>query len=82
MNAPRAEALAAAREKAAAPPGSFTLTAPTGGGKTLSSLAFALRRAIRHGLARVVRVIPFTSIVERTAAVFRNALGGGEAKPR
>lgn len=78
VNAPRAEVLAAAREKAENPPGLFTLTAPTGGGKTLSSLAFALRHAVRHELARIVYVIPFTSIVEQTAAVFRDALGGGD----
>lgn len=75
VNRVRADILAHVRSGAEFAPGLFSLTVPTGGGKTLASLAFALDHAIRHGLRRVIFVIPFTSIVEQNAAVFRAALG-------
>ena len=75
VDAVRASVLKHVRGKADTEPGVFTLTVPTGGGKTLTSLAFALRHALTHDLDRVIYVLPFTTIIEQTAKVFRDALG-------
>ncbi len=79
VNLLRAEVLAAAGRCAALEPGMFTLTVPTGGGKTLSSLRFALDHAIAHDLRRVVFVAPFTAIIEQTVDVFRDAVKDEDA---
>jgi len=79
VNRLRSHILDHANAKADREPGLFTLTVPTGGGKTLTSLSFAMEHAARHGLRRIIYVIPFTSIIEQTAAVFREDVGLGDA---
>lgn len=75
VNRLRARILAQCRARAAEQPGHFSLTVPTGGGKTLASMAFALDHARAHAKRRVIYVIPYTSIIEQTADVFRGIFG-------
>ncbi len=75
VNAIRADILRQCREKSALAPGLFSLTVPTGGGKTLSGMAFALRHAVQHKKQRIIYIIPYTSIIEQTAGIFREIFG-------
>jgi CRISPR-associated endonuclease/helicase Cas3 len=75
LNAARARILSQCREKAQLTPGFFSLQVPTGGGKTLASMSFALDHAIKHGKRRVIMAIPYTSIIEQNADVYREVFG-------
>lgn len=75
VNRVRADVYAGCIERASLPPGFFRLTVPTGGGKTRSATAFALRHAIAHGMARIIYAVPFLTITEQTVDVLREALG-------
>lgn len=75
LNASRCAILRRCMEGGTYLPGLFTLTVPTGGGKTVASLAFALQHAVKNNLRRVIYVVPYTSIIEQNAAVFRDFLG-------
>ncbi len=74
----RQQVLEDCRKAAEMEGGFFSLTVPTGGGKTLSSMAFALRHAELHNKKRIIYVIPYTSIIEQNAQVFCNIFGDNE----
>jgi len=75
VNRVRADVLRQCRDKAAQSPGLFSLTVPTGGGKTLAGMAFALNHAKAYGKQRVIYAIPYTSIIEQTATIYRDIFG-------
>lgn len=75
VNVIRASILSECRKQAGKKPGLFSLTVPTGGGKTLSSMAFALEHAKRYNKERIIMVIPFTSIIEQTANIYKTIFG-------
>lgn len=78
VNRQRASILKWCREAANEKTGFFTLNVPTGGGKTLAAMSFALRHAVRHrskGMRRVIVAVPYTSIIEQNAGVYEAALG-------
>ena len=75
INRRRCRILKAAIEHGDDNPGLFTMTVPTGGGKTVSSMAFALHHAVRHEKKRIIYVIPYCSILEQTQGVFESIFG-------
>lgn len=75
INGRRSEILRHCMEKGRSEKGLFRLTVPTGGGKTIASLGFALEHAKEHHMDRIIYVIPYTSIIEQNAKVFSDMLG-------
>jgi len=74
----RQQVLSDCRKAAELKGGFFSLTVPTGGGKTLSSMAFALKHTEKYGKKRIIYVIPYTSIIEQNAQVFKEIFGNDE----
>ncbi|MGE0156332.1 MAG: CRISPR-associated helicase Cas3' [Geobacter sp.] len=72
VNAIRAEISSACRQSASQEKGLYQLTVPTGGGKTLASLRFALHHVAKHNMDRIIYVVPFTSIIDQNARVARS----------
>ena len=81
MNRLRGEVLDACRKAAERTAGVFSLTVPTGGGKTLSAMSFAINHAIRNEMDRVIVVIPYTSIIKQKAKRYKEALSEDGSTP-
>lgn len=77
----RTEIFEQVMSRATDPPGWFELTAPTGSGKTIAALSFALRHAATNGQRRVVTAVPFISVTEQVANVYRKLLEDGSGSP-
>lgn len=75
INQNRKKILDQCLNKAELPPGFFSLTVPTGGGKTLSSMAFSLKHLSVNNLNRIFYIIPYTSIIEQNAKIFKGIFG-------
>ena len=75
INGRRTEILKNCIEEGKRDKGIFRLTVPTGGGKTIASLAFALKHAVQHHMDRIIYVVPYISVIEQNAEIFREILG-------
>lgn len=75
LNKLRTEILGNCLDASVSPQGLYSLTAPTGSGKTISSMAFALKHATTHGNSRIIYVVPYNTIIEQNAEVFEKKLG-------
>lgn len=75
VNGRRTEILRNCIEEGKRDRGIFRLTVPTGGGKTIAALAFALNHAVKHHMDRIIYVVPYISVIEQNAEVFREILG-------
>lgn len=75
VNKIRNDVLACCRNMTNNPKGFYSLTVPTGGGKTLSSLLWAMRHAVYHGMKRIIIAIPYTSIIVQTAGILKQIFG-------
>ena len=75
LNQKRFEILETCMQRGDGAPGLYSLTVPTGGGKTISSMAFAMKQAETYGKKRIIYVIPYVSIIEQTADIFKSILG-------
>lgn len=75
LNDLRARIQAVCREKSEGIPGFYSLTVPTGGGKTLASVLWGIRHAVRYGKDRIIIAIPYTSIIVQTASILRRIFG-------